>query len=813
MPVAEPDDTRNGITETPAAEVGQSTALIKQELTKASADMADLLTHILETAQPEISISPEEANITMSFPTQGLSGKQPLTEKRRRQLRALLILVSLAVFLTSLLLFWQNVTATHLYVSTLNPSNGETLAREDIGSGYTQDAIIAPTMGQSPVFFGIAGGQPASPVQQVVELQKSGTSWQQTNRFSAPLTHGTLSVTQHGNLVIESNREVEVTTPRGQVLWHMTGDQPELGAHAFRPAFDSSTLYTVEAAATGQVAAYDLQNGIPRWTTGLKDTLNYAAPLLLDGTTLYVAGDHAIFALNSRDGTLLWTTPHATRTLLLSGSGAHQLLIAASADGLLALHAGDGSPVWTFHGQQGKMTPAGVLSLTPTQFYQASAAATTIFATGIAWKAPEIQEELWLYALDATTGNVRWSRQVGAGMVSADAGRVFIPLADSAQHLVILEQQLDSSTLTIVAFDASSGEPRWQSQFQGISAASPSLLTPSNNVLLFISMQADSGTALRIVTIAHLELQATMLLSILGLLLLLLFPWQIQKQRYQQALNRLAHEQLTPAWQAARSKRYSRKLPTLALLVVLIATGVAGYTQLNKAQESVSLLDIHTGVTHWQHISPLSTGVLAANEQGGILSVTEEANMHRVLAVDTNGNTLWQTFASEGTFSVPAVPTQQGTILLALSGHTPLHYSFAPDDPAYPHPLDSLLILSLLNRNTGQPLWQSAIINPGDQQSGTVLGADAHFIYVASSQTNPPASSGGAAIQLLAVDQTSGLVAWRVFGPVEPFNTPRDNGTLLLQGRQILWQVEGAVYAIDSVMGQIAWRRSLGNDD
>jgi hypothetical protein len=34
-----------------------------------------------------------------------------------------------------------------------------------------------------------------------------------------------------------------------------------------------------------------------------------------------------------------------------------------------------------------------------------------------------------------------------------------------------------------------------------------------------------------------------------------------------------------------------------------------------------------------------------------------------------------------------------------------------------------------------------------------------------------------------------------------------------LQGRQIIWQVAGAVYAIDSAMGQIQWRRSFGTDD
>lgn len=789
------------------------TALIDTEnsVDSETADVAAATTSDISLSPPGTdAITPLPAPAPAQIRTEKPAPLEKLPLTRTGRLRTLVALALLVALLASSLLFWQDVSAAHLYISTLNPSNGAILAREDSGNGYSGDAVIAPTAGQATVFFGVAGDQPASAAQQVVELRQNGSAWQQANQFSAPLAHGTLSVTEQGDLVIESEHGLEVTTPGGQLLWRMTGDQPARGAHAFQPTFNSDTLYTVKSAATGQIAAYDLQHGSLRWTTSLNDTLNYTPPLLLAGTTLYVAGDHAIFALNSSNGSLLWTAPHAARTLLLSGNGAHQLLIAASADGLLALNTGDGSSRWTFYGQAAKMTATGMLSLTPAQFYQASATDTTIFATGIAWKMPEIQPELWLYALDATTGKVRWSRQLTSSIISTDAGRVFTPLADSAHHLVLLEQQMDSGTLALAAYDASSGQPRWQAQFQHTNAASPSLLALSNNALLFIDIQADRGSALSVMTPVRLLLPTMMLLSILGLLLLLLFPRRIRQRRLL-----MAQRQLTSAWNITRLRRSARKLPAIALLIIVIATGtgVVGYEQLNQERESVSLIDMHSGATRWQQATLASTEALATGEQGSILSVADGENMHRVQAIDTGGAIHWQTFASAGTFSIPAVPTQPGTLLLALSGHIPLHDTFAPADPAYPSPADSLFILSLLNRNTGQPLWQSAIVNPGDQQNAAVLGADNHFIYVASIQTKPPDGSSGAAIQLLAVDQTSGQVSWRVFGPQEPLNMPRDNGALLLQGRRILWQVEGSVYAIDSLMGQIAWRRSFGSDN
>ena len=99
-----------------------------------------------------------------------------------------------------------------------------------------------------------------------------------------------------------------------------------------------------------------------------------------------------------------WQVPGVARTLLVL-NGAQQLLIAAGPQGLAAFDAATGTLAWSLTAPPPNASP----TLTPLQFYQAAIAHTNnvIYATGIAWDTQRVQEQLWLYALDAPTGNVR----------------------------------------------------------------------------------------------------------------------------------------------------------------------------------------------------------------------------------------------------------------------------------------------------------------------------------------------------------------------------------------------------------------------
>src|SRR5205085_7702587 len=73
--------------------------------------------------------------------------------------------------------------------------------------------------------------------------------------------------------------------------------------------------------------------------------------------------------------------------------------------------------------------------------------------------------------------------------------------------------------------------------------------------------------------------------------------------------------------------------------------------------------------------------------------------------------------------------------------------------------------------------------------------------------------SQASTVQLIAVNASTGAIEWRIFGPQEAIDAGIDYGSLLLQGRLIIWQVAGTLYSIDSTLGQIQWLRPIAEDD
>ncbi|MBV9707429.1 MAG: PQQ-binding-like beta-propeller repeat protein [Chloroflexi bacterium] len=211
---------------------------------------------------------------------------------------------------------------------------------------------------------------------------------------------------------------------------------------------------------------------------------------------------------------------------------------------------------------------------------------------------------------------------------------------------------------------------------------------------------------------------------------------------------------------------------------------------------AIIVVMISTGSVEWQYATARAVLV---DVQGSVISINLPNNLHQIQAFDQAGNEVWRTFVSKGTFSLPTISTHPGTLLAVLS-NGPYTYRYAPDDPAYAHQLGLLFTLVLLDRNTGKTLWQHIVVYPEQQRGVMVLAADKNFIYVASIQTVPSATNAG--VQLLAVDQTTGNVDWRVFGSPEP-NHVHDYGALLLKDGQATWKVAGTLYTIDTTLGQL----------
>ncbi|MBA2285381.1 MAG: PQQ-binding-like beta-propeller repeat protein [Ktedonobacteraceae bacterium] len=730
------------------------------------------------------------------------AGLSPLSQ----QARAIMACVLLALVVVSSLLLWRDSSDTHLFAYTLDARSGHVVTQQDLGGGYLGTTTITPpAQTQAGPAFGVHN---ASNRQVVIATGSTGT-WRVTDSPAVSSPYSTLSVAPGGELAAEYADGVQVLSAAGEQLWGLHAQQPAQGAHRFQPAFDARTLYTAKFAGGGQIAAYDLHTGTLQWAQTLNDQLTYAAPLLLSGEMLYIASNTRLSALNRADGRIRWQVARPTRTLLLLNTGQRQFLLSAGARGLAALDPATGSPVWTLNS-----SPAA--TLTPVQFYQASRAtspaASTIYATGIAWDTRQVRPELWLYAVDANGGTVRWTRRLTSDALGVDAGRTCTPLLDTADGQVVLQQRRDNGDTVITAFDARDGSRRWSSTLVGIAALSPTLAQTPGRSLVFLATARGGGAVFQTWTPARTLLMIGLGPGLLALLLLWIYPWRPRRTHLQDFKYTLLRALIYPLKLVVRLWRLSRVLFALLFITLLVGVVWLEYMQLDRPQSSIYQLTASSGTTQWQHSTTPVANVVFVDEHGSIVNQAVGESLHQLAGFDSGGGGQWNTFTSAGSFSVPGAGIQPGTILVALSGHSTLDYRFAPDDPAYTHPLDHQLTFLLLKRLTGQAIWQRTIVAPNDQQQAIVLGSDARFAYLASSVPATTPGAAGPATQLVAVDLATGASAWHIAGPQDSSVFPHDNGTLLTLGRQLIWQVSSNIYSIDVAQGKVRWHNITAED-
>ncbi|MEO8972405.1 MAG: PQQ-binding-like beta-propeller repeat protein [Ktedonobacteraceae bacterium] len=247
-----------------------------------------------------------------------------------------------------------------------------------------------------------------------------------------------------------------------------------------------------------------------------------------------------------------------------------------------------------------------------------------------------------------------------------------------------------------------------------------------------------------------------------------------------------------PALQpVARLWKFSRVLCVALLLIPIVAVCIYAYAQLNHFQSNLYTVDALTGTVLWQQPATGAAQADIVDAQGNVQIVTLSNNEQQLIALDAHGTVQWQSFASNGVFALPPVSSVPGTVLATLSEQTATGHS---------------LTLYSFNRATGHTNWQYEITQPAQAQSADILGADTNFIYAVSTQ---PLVGSHTQVQLLAINQYTGYIGWRVNSPAEADGNPLDKGSLLLTGHSLVWQVEATIEVIDATQGSILWTAAL----
>jgi outer membrane protein assembly factor BamB len=238
------------------------------------------------------------------------------------------------------------------------------------------------------------------------------------------------------------------------------------------PVSDDRHVYI--ALRSGQLAAFDLADGRPRWRTEFMAV----HPVAADADQVFVATEDAIHALRGEDGAIVWEHRLSISAPLLAQAG---WLIALADGKAFALRESDGASVWE--------RDVGAVTERPTiegdrlylSLSDGRVLALQITTGDQVWErrlggAPEASlvagdrvyvgaADRLFYCLSAKDGEILWTQRVGSapeGLAAADDSRIFTVSLDNVLR----------------AYDRRSGNQRWQHPVKRRAATGPVALGP-----------------------------------------------------------------------------------------------------------------------------------------------------------------------------------------------------------------------------------------------------------------------------------------------------------------------------------------------
>jgi outer membrane protein assembly factor BamB len=226
---------------------------------------------------------------------------------------------------------------------------------------------------------------------------------------------------------------------------------------------------SVQADSSGALVALDALSGKIRWRFPM-DAPVRSAPAIADGMVYAASMDGAVVAVDAADGTERWAFTGAmgsldTQPWLSDASpavaGGH-VFIGSSAGEIISLDAKTGTEAWR------SATDGGIVN-TPVVAHD------TVFATGVTTddfgSNPSATR---LYAMDASTGKARWTRELQRTAGYGAPG--ILNTSPAVVDGMVVVAGIGDGSRELRAFDAASGESRWTFAAIGAVESPPSVV-------------------------------------------------------------------------------------------------------------------------------------------------------------------------------------------------------------------------------------------------------------------------------------------------------------------------------------------------
>ena len=220
-----------------------------------------------------------------------------------------------------------------------------------------------------------------------------------------------------------------INRKNGQVAWQFAASSSILT----RPAVSGDTV--IIESSDNSLYGIDAAGGKQKWKFPRPDgSLGYSSPRVGGTDSLYICGETTLYRLNTETGKEKWHTYIGGKSASSPDIGGGRVYVGGDGTGLSAFSQDTGLSLWNFKGSKN------------TDWFGAP-----LYAEGTVYVATYSR---YVYAVDAPTGNLKWSYRLLGGSLSQ-------PVLDTKRGVLYITSNTFHDNPTITALDIKTGKSLW----------------------------------------------------------------------------------------------------------------------------------------------------------------------------------------------------------------------------------------------------------------------------------------------------------------------------------------------------------------